>query len=81
MARVLVVDDDRDIRVALSRGVEDRGLRGGGAATGTAALAACERQCPDLVLLDQMLPDIDGLEVCRRLRGGPGTPRAFRSSS
>ena len=75
MARVLVVDDDPDIRVALIEALKIAGYEVGGAATGAGALAACKQQCPDLVLLDQMLPDIDGLEVCRRLRDDPATAR------
>jgi DNA-binding response OmpR family regulator len=46
-----------------------------GALTGGAALAEVERRCPDLMLLDQMLPDIDGLEVCRKLRAEARTER------
>ena len=75
MARVLVVDDDPDIRAALVEALKIAGYEVGGAATGAGALAACQQQCPDLVLLDQMLPDIDGLEVCRRLRDNPATAR------
>src|SRR6476646_11935357 len=75
MARVLVVDDDPDIRVSIVEAVKIAGYEVGGAATGAGALALCKQQCPDLVLLDQMLPDIDGLEVCRRLRDDPTTAR------
>jgi two-component system OmpR family response regulator len=75
MARVLVVDDDPDIRVALAEALKIAGYDVGSAATGIGALEACRQQCPDLVLLDQMLPDIDGLEVCRRLRDDPATRR------
>lgn len=75
MARVLVVDDDPDIRVAVAEALKIAGYDVGTAATGTGALAACRDDCPDLVLLDQMLPDIDGLEVCRRLRDEPATAR------
>jgi len=71
MARVLVVDDDPDIRVALAEALKIAGYDVASAATGTGALEVCRQQCPDLVLLDQMLPDIDGLEVCRRLRDEP----------
>ena len=39
------------------------------------AFAEIQRRCPDLVLLDQMLPDVDGLEICRRLRASPRTKR------
>jgi DNA-binding response OmpR family regulator len=75
MARVLVVDDDPDIRESIVEALKIAGYQVSGAASGSAALAACRQQCPDLVLLDQMLPDIDGLEVCRRLREGPNTSR------
>jgi len=71
MPRVLVVDDDPDIRAALVEALKIAGYEVGGAATGAGALALCKQQCPDLVLLDQMLPDVDGLEVCRRLRDDP----------
>lgn len=75
MARVLVVDDDPDIRESIVEALKIAGYDVSGAATGAGALAACQRQCPDLVLLDQMLPDLDGLEVCRRLRDDPATSR------
>jgi len=75
MARVLVVDDDPDIRVAIVEALKIAGYDVGSAATGAGALAICRQQCPDLVLLDQMLPDLDGLEVCRRLRDEPSTGR------
>jgi DNA-binding response OmpR family regulator len=75
MARVLVVDDDSDINLALQAALRIAGYEAEGALTGATALAACERDCPDLVLLDLMLPDLDGLEVCRRLRAAPATAR------
>jgi two-component system, OmpR family, phosphate regulon response regulator PhoB len=75
MARVLVVDDDSDINLALQMALRLGGYEADGAETGTAALEACARSCPDLVLLDLMLPDLDGLEVCRRLRANPATAR------
>jgi DNA-binding response OmpR family regulator len=75
MTRVLVVDDDADINVALRESLQLAGYDTAGASTGTEALAEVGRQCPDLVLLDQMLPDLDGSEVCRRLRAAPGSKR------
>ena len=75
MARVLVVDDDSDINLALQSALRIAGYEADGAVSGAAALAACEQQCPDLVLLDLMLPDVDGMEVCRRLRAAPATAR------
>ncbi len=73
MFRVLVVDDDPDINEALREGLRLAGYQPVAALTGSDALAEVERQLPDLVLLDQMLPDIDGVEVCRRLRAAPRT--------
>lgn len=66
-ARVLVVDDEPQIRRALRRTLEAHGYDVRTAATGEDALAAV-RWHPDVVLLDLMLPDIDGLDVARRLR-------------
>ncbi|MGH3681969.1 MAG: response regulator transcription factor, partial [Natronosporangium sp.] len=65
---VLVVDDDPTVSDVVSRYLERAGYRVTRAADGAAALAEFRRHRPDLVLLDLMLPGIDGLEVCRRLR-------------
>ena len=67
-ALILVVEDDDDLRPALARRLADAGYRVETAATGPAALAAVAERVPDLVLLDVMLPGLDGVEVCRRLR-------------
>jgi len=75
MARVLVVDDDADINEAIVEALKIAGYAASSAATGKQALELCRQQPPDLVLLDQMLPDVDGLEVCRRLREQPDTAR------
>ena len=75
MARVLVVDDDPDINMSVQASLRIAGYEVVGALTGAAALAEVGRQCPDLVLLDQMLPDLDGGEICRRLRAAPETKR------
>ena len=75
MARVLVVDDDVDINSALQAALGIGGYEAEGVETGSAALAVCAHACPELVLLDLMLPDLDGLEVCRRLRAAPASAR------
>ncbi|MFE9770457.1 response regulator [Streptomyces sp. NPDC005931] len=67
--RVLVVDDEPHIRKVLRGYLEADGFGVTEAADGEAALAAVRGESPDLVLLDVMLPGIDGLEVLRRLRG------------
>src|SRR6266508_6022005 len=68
MRRVLVVDDEPHIRTVLRRYLEADGLAVAEAADGEAALAALRENPPDLVLLDVMLPGIDGIEVLRQLR-------------
>ena len=69
MARqVLVVDDEPGIRRVLRGYLEGAGLEVDEAGTGEEALARVRRAAPDLVLLDVMLPDLDGIEVLRRLR-------------
>jgi two-component system response regulator MprA len=65
---VLVVDDDERIASALRRVLEYEGMRVSLARDGHAALDEIRRNCPDLVVLDLMLPGLDGLTVCERLR-------------
>jgi DNA-binding response OmpR family regulator len=65
---VLVVDDEPTIAEVVARYLERAGYRTRVAADGAAAIEAAARQRPDLVVLDLMLPRIDGLEVMRRLR-------------
>ena len=67
-ARVLVVDDEAHITELLTMALGYEGFDVEQAADGRAALAAIERRSPDLVVLDVMLPDLDGFEVARRLR-------------
>jgi two-component system, OmpR family, response regulator len=66
--RVLVVDDEAPITELLSTALRYMGYEVATAATGNAALESASKSPPDLVVLDVMLPDIDGFEVCRRLR-------------
>ena len=66
---VLVVDDDAPIRRMLERTLTAEGFSVTAAPDGGAALAAIERAIPDLLVLDIGLPGMDGLAVCRRLRG------------
>jgi DNA-binding response OmpR family regulator len=67
-ARVLVVDDDLTIAEVVGDYLRGAGLETRHAADGQAALSLARQWPPDLVVLDLMLPGIDGLEVCRRLR-------------
>jgi two-component system response regulator MprA len=67
-AHVLVVDDDEPIASALRRALEYEGFRVSVARDGHAALEQTRRDVPDLVVLDLMLPGIDGVTVCQRLR-------------
>lgn len=67
-ARVLVVDDEPALREALQSSLEFEGYRVGVASDGQAALEALERDPYELVLLDVMMPRLDGLTACRRLR-------------
>src|SRR5438067_9488022 len=73
-ARVLVVDDDEKITGFLRRALAYEGYQVEVAAAGAAALAHALKSPPDLVVLDVMMPGLDGLEVCRRLRAGGDVP-------
>ena len=72
--RVLVVEDEDAIRQTLRYNLTREGYAVSEASTGTAALAAARRDRPDLILLDLMLPELNGLEVCRVLRQEMTTP-------
>jgi len=67
-ARILVIDDDPKIRSVVRRGLVYEGFRVTEAGSGEEGLDKARDHTPDLVVLDVMLPGIDGLEVCRRLR-------------
>jgi DNA-binding response OmpR family regulator len=74
-ARVLVVDDDLTIAEVVGDYLRDAGLESRHAADGQSALSLAEEWLPDLVVLDLMLPGIDGLEVCQRLRAARDSRR------
>ncbi|RJQ71983.1 DNA-binding response regulator [Pseudonocardiaceae bacterium YIM PH 21723] len=74
MTRVLVVDDDLTVRDVVRRYLERAGYQVALAGDGESALRLAETTRPDLVILDLMLPGIDGLEVCRRLRADSAVP-------
>ena len=73
-ARVLVVDDEPNIIATVAPLLRARGYEVFSAMTGRAALEAIERDKPDLMVLDLGLPDLDGAEVCRRVRETRGIP-------
>ena len=66
--KVLIVEDDNDLVKLLKYNLEKEGFRVNYATDGTVALSEARRDPPDLVILDLMLPGLDGLEVCRQLR-------------
>lgn len=68
MAEVLIVDDDRDIRGILAFTMEDAGYDVREAADGAEAIAAMEKRAPDCLVLDLMMPGIDGFGVLRSKR-------------
>ncbi len=73
MAHVLIVDDEPDLARLVEFNLTQAGLATSVAFTGAQALQLARLRVPDLVLLDLMLPDISGKEVCRRLRAEPKT--------
>jgi DNA-binding response OmpR family regulator len=73
-ARVLVVEDDPTVAEVVTRYLEREGFAVESVGDGNEALARTDAQLPDLVVLDIMLPGLDGLEVCRRLRSRAPIP-------
>ena len=77
-AHLLIVDDEENLRSMLAAALRHHGFEVSAVANGRDALCAVAELSPDLVLLDVMLPDLDGFEVCRRLRAsGDRTPVLF----
>lgn len=83
MKKILIVDDDITLRTALTRYLENRGYAIQDASSGVEGLTAFEQDTPDLVVSDVLMPEMDGLEFCRRLRAtrsGQLVPFIFLSS-
>jgi two-component system OmpR family response regulator len=81
MPKILVIDDDSPIRDVVRFALAREGFAVVEAENGARGLALAAAEKPDLIVLDIMMPEIDGTEVCRRLRGsGDRTPIVFLSS-
>lgn len=74
MARILVVDDEKTIVKGLKFSLEKEGYEVLAAYDGAEALSLFKKENPDLIVLDLMLPEVDGFEVCRRIRKGSEVP-------
>ena len=72
--KVLLVDDDPGITMAVKQALAAHGYQMTIARDGVEALVACEREMPELILLDLMMPRCDGLEVCKRIREYSSVP-------
>ena len=71
MKKILLIEDDADLFALLKYNLEKEGYTFTGSQTGKGALDLCRRERPDLIILDIMLPDSDGLEICRAIRANP----------
>jgi DNA-binding response OmpR family regulator len=71
MKKIVLIEDDADLYALLKYNLEKEGFAMAGSQTGKGALELCRRERPDLILLDIMLPDSDGLEICRAIRKAP----------
>ncbi len=82
MKKILIVEDNNLERTVLTQYLKNRGYQVESASSGAEALIACSQDTPDLVVSDMMMPQMDGLEFCRRLRAtfsGHLTPFIFLS--
>src|SRR5215471_2071943 len=71
MKKIAVIEDDSDLYSLLQYNLEKEGFTVVGSKTGKGALELCRRERPDLIILDIMLPDSDGLEICKAIRAHP----------
>jgi DNA-binding response OmpR family regulator len=80
MKKIVLVEDDVDLHALLKYNLEKEGFQLVGSHTGKGVVELCVREKPDLIVLDIMLPDADGLDICKRLRSHPeiqATPLIF----
>lgn len=80
MKKIVLIEDDADLYNLVQYNLEKEGFQVVGSQTGKGALDLCRREHPDLVILDIMLPDSDGLEICKGIRANPeltNTPVIF----
>ena len=73
--KILIVEDEKDILQLLKLYLEKEGFRTCTATTGLEGLKQLKNERPDLIILDLMLPEMDGLDVCKRIRGDRETSR------
>ena len=75
MKKILIADDESSLRFLLRKTLEGNGFDILEAADGKQALALAQKQVPDLIIMDVVMPDLYGSEVCERLRKQPKTAR------
>src|SRR5579864_2543622 len=68
MKKIVLIEDDSDLYSLIQYNLEKEGFTMAGSQTGKGAIELCRRERPDLVILDIMLPDSDGLEICKAIR-------------
>src|SRR5512141_3245455 len=71
MKKIVLIEDDADLYSLIQYNLEKEGFGFAGSRTGKGAIDLCRREKPDLVILDIMLPDSDGLEICKSVRAHP----------
>src|SRR5437773_8227765 len=71
MRKIVLIEDDADLYSLIQYNLEKEGFTLAGSQTGKGALELCRREKPDLIILDIMLPDSDGLEICKSIRAHP----------
>src|SRR4029077_13650173 len=71
MKKIVLIEDDADLYSLIQYNLEKDGFGFAGSKTGKGAIDLCRREKPDLVILDIMLPDSDGLEICKSIRAHP----------
>jgi DNA-binding response OmpR family regulator len=71
MRKIALIEDDSDLFALLKYNLEKEGFTLVGTQTGKGAMELCRREKPDLILLDIMLPDSDGLDICKGIRSSP----------
>jgi DNA-binding response OmpR family regulator len=68
MKKIVLIEDDQDLYSLIQYNLEKEGFTVAGSQSGKGALELCRRERPDLIILDIMLPDSDGLEICKAIR-------------